>query len=267
MGKLVALCDGHGANTAGKRSPDGMRENEFNKAVMNHLKVELERHGLDTLLVAPTDADTSLSTRTNLANAKNADIYVSIHANANNGQWGSWGGIETYHYPNSKTGKKLADVIHNEVIKGSPLKNRGVKSANFHVLRETKMPAILLELGFMDSRFDINYLKSDAYRQECAIEIAKGICKYFGITYKEKQAPQPTSNKYYRIQIGAFSNSSNAKQYQEELLEKYNLKTIIKYYSNYHRVQIGAYSSKSNAIRYQEELLKKYNLKTIIKYY
>src|SRR5690606_19080714 len=101
-----------------------MNENLFNRAVVKYLKEELEHNGFDVLLVAPTDADTPLETRTALANAKKADIYISIHANAISGNWGTWGGIESFYYPNPES-RRLTEILHKHVMKGTPFKNRG----------------------------------------------------------------------------------------------------------------------------------------------
>lgn len=188
---LVALDDGHGSNTPGKRTPefpDGtfMKENEFNSAVVNELKSILEFNGFDVLLVAPEKEDTPLQVRTDRANKAEADIYVSVHANAMKGSWGDWNGIETYHFPTSSKGKRLAKCVHEQLMMGTPFTDRGVKPANFHVLRETVMPAVLVECGFMDNLREATLLRSDKYRQECAMEIARGICNYFGKKFIEK---------------------------------------------------------------------------------
>lgn len=202
MSKLIALSDGHGDNgvTAGKRTPifpngeidkatgrNMMYENTFNKNVIKYLDEELKRHGFRTLLVAPTDADTPLETRTNLANKNKADLYVSVHANASAGKWGSHGGIETLTWGSGES-LRIGKLIHAELIKGTPLRDRGVKNgSHLWEIRATNMPAVLVECGFMDSLTDYKYLLSDAYRKECAIEICKGICKAYNVTYKEEQ--------------------------------------------------------------------------------
>ena len=189
-------------STAGKRTPilpnglksketgkNVMHENEFNRAVKRKLKDHLERCGFRTLLVAPTDADTPLKARTDLANAKKADAYVSIHANAFDGKFDGNDpeGVETYHYPNSTNGKKLATLVHKHLIQGTKQKDRGVKSANFHVLRETNMVAILVEAGFMDNLYEAKLLLSDPFREEVATEIALGICEYYNVPYVPKK--------------------------------------------------------------------------------
>lgn len=190
MTKLIALCDGHGMETAGKRTPvlpDGvvMRENEFNRRVVALLDVHLKRCGFRTLLVAPTDVDTPLKARTDAANAAKADLYVSVHANAiGSGELNGVRGIETFHYTQaSEASKRAATVLHRNLMCGTKLPDRGVKSANFHVLRETHMPSVLVECGFMTNVDDAALLRSEAYRAECAEELARGICEYFGVTF------------------------------------------------------------------------------------
>ncbi len=233
---LVALDDGHGMETAGKRTPiftDGttspdtgknfMHENEFNRAVVAKLGTILQRCGIDTLLVAPTDEDTPLTTRVSLANSKNADIYVSVHANAYDGKFDGNDpeGVEVYCYPNSKNGIKLANAVYKHLLQGTKQVGRGVKqSTYFYVLRATKMPSILIECAFMDNPREAKLLLSDAFREECAIEIAKGICEYFGMPYIEEELPsKPEVTNLYRVrkswedvksQIGAFSVLANA---------------------------------------------------------
>lgn len=198
MSKLIAIDDGHGMSTPGKRTPifqDGtvspetgkpyMHENEFNRAVASLLAQHLIRCGFRILMVAPGDDDVPLRTRTDTANNASADFYISIHANALSGSWGNANGIETYHYPNSREGERAARAIHAQMLQGTRLKDRGVKTANFHVLRESRMTAVLVECAFMDNLQEAKLLLSHAYRSECAKEIAKGICEYFGVQYIE----------------------------------------------------------------------------------
>ncbi|WP_373233318.1 N-acetylmuramoyl-L-alanine amidase [Cohnella sp.] len=112
--KLIALDDGHGMETAGKRTPalpDGtvMRENEFNRRVVALLDVQLQRCGFRTLLVAPTDVDTTLRTRTDAANKAKADLYISVHANAfGAGGFNTERGIESFHYRSSAASEHAA---------------------------------------------------------------------------------------------------------------------------------------------------------------
>ena len=206
---LIALDKGYGHLTPGKRTPilpaelqkgrtlNYMPEHEFNKAVVLKLDKKLRDIGFKTIIVSPTDTDTPLKARTDLANNKKARVFVSVHANAHLSKWGDANGIETYHYPNSSGGKKLAQIIHKYLIQGTKQRDRGVKSANFHVLRATLMPSVLIEAGFMDNLVEAKLLLSNDYRDEVATEITKGLCEYFNIPYKGASTPtQPiTPNK------------------------------------------------------------------------
>lgn len=186
----IALDDGHGMQTPGKRTPkfengDFMHENEFNRDVVAKLDMILKRCGFETILTAPTDKDHTLSERVKTANNNKANIFISVHANAATGKWQNGKGIETYYFTRSSKSQNLAEIVHSNLIKGTKQVNRGVKTANFYVLRNTNMPAILIEAGFMDNREEAKLLLSDSFRQECAEEIAKGTCEYFGVEYVE----------------------------------------------------------------------------------
>lgn len=193
MIKLLIVDDGHGIDTAGKRTPvlpDGtvMHEQEFNDAVSRIVTRKCLMH--DDLIVVRTtqcDIDVPLNDRSDYANKvykfyankfgkENVQaLFISIHANALTGVFGSHGGIETFYYQKgkyySKMGKAYASIAHQYVLDGTKFKDRGVKGANFHVLRETIMPAILFELGFMDNLHEANLLLSKHYREECGDEI------------------------------------------------------------------------------------------------
>ena len=192
--KLIAIDDGHGMETAGKRTPifpgtnTFMHENEFNNAVAQLLKINLEKSGFDTLMVAPDNFDTPLKTRTDRANAAKADFYISIHANALTGEWGTQNGISTYHYSGSVEGKKAAEIIHRNMLQGTKLQDKKVQTANFHVLKYTKMTSVLCECAFMDNLAEAKLLLTGAYRQECADEICRGICEYYGV-----EVPKPST--------------------------------------------------------------------------
>ena len=214
MSKLIAIDDGHGMTTAGKRTPffpgtkRFMHENEFNRAVADLLKVNLERCGFDTIMVAPGDSDVPLKTRTDRANKANADFYISIHANAITGKWGSGAsGIETFYCEGSTKGKRLAGIVQKHLLQGTKQVNRGIKTASLHVVRETNMPAILVEAGFMDDCREAQLLNCNIFRDECAVDIAKGICEYFDVKYIPEKI---VSEKIYRVQVGAYSDQKNA---------------------------------------------------------
>lgn len=120
-----------------------------------------------------TDKYVSLADRTKMANDAKVDAFVSIHANSFNVK--TVRGMETFSYPGSSTGKKLAEDIHKEMLKDKTLYflNRGLKTANFHVLRVSKMPATLTELAFISNVDDAKIL--DTKQKQFARRIADGI--------------------------------------------------------------------------------------------
>lgn len=262
----IVIDAGHGNSTAGKRAPDdSMREHHFNAAVARYLDAELKNYeGVSTKFTHdPTGKnDVSLKARTDAANAWGADVFVSIHANALTGKWHTGGGIETFVYKtNPKEARALAEKVQTELIKASGLRNRGVKVADFHVLRESKMTAILVECGFMDNREELALLKSDAYRRKCAQAIANGLIAQYGLKRKAvvvtPPAPKPSKpTKLYRVQIGAYSKKANADA-EAAKAKRAGYTPYIAVDKGLYKVQIGAYSVKANADKMAAELKKK----------
>jgi N-acetylmuramoyl-L-alanine amidase len=192
----IAIDDGHGRETAGKRTPafsDGsvMRENEFNEAVALYLEKALKRCGFDVLMVAPETTDTPLKTRVQRANNAKADVYISIHANAIGDRWSTANGVESWIYEGVKNGSqtyKLAEFVHNYLINATGRRDRGIKrSKDLYVLNSTKMHAVLVECGFMTNLEEAKLLQDDGYRRKCAEGICMGICTFYGKEYKEEK--------------------------------------------------------------------------------
>ena len=160
---LVAIDAGHGHNTPGKRCPDdSMREHDFNGNVATKVCNILNENGIETYRSDDItgNTDVPLITRTNNINSKNADICVSIHANAYTGQWNDANGIETYIIARGGEAEKIANIVQRKLIENTGRKDRGVKVSNLHMCRETKMPAILCECGFMDNKEEAELLDS-----------------------------------------------------------------------------------------------------------
>lgn len=193
----IVIDAGHGPETPGKRSPDGaLREYQFNSAVARYVADKLLHgyEGIEILMTHSDERDVPLRERTDRANAWKADVFVSIHANAagDGVSWHSAQGIETYVYTSRPSDAvALANAVQRQLVKATGRPDRGVKSANFHVLRETRMTAILVECGFMTHRQECELLKSEAYRQTCAAAIAAGIAEVYGL--RRKKAESSTS--------------------------------------------------------------------------
>ena len=185
----IAYCAGHGFNTPGKRSPIGEREWTFNNAVVLAFEKQMKQYeGVELLRTDdPTGkTDVPLITRTNKANKWGADIYISFHHNANTAKWGSWTGVETFVYTNNLGTKSgaLARAVHPAIVKAYGLKDRGIKEGNLHIVRETHMPAILVEGGFMDSTIDIVKLRDNSVLENAGQGIAKAVAAHKNLKLK-----------------------------------------------------------------------------------
>lgn len=233
----VILDAGHGLGTRGKETPDGMKEFEFNAEVAEIAKGMLAEYQNVQVHFThdPTGkTDVSLDKRCEYANKIMADVFVSIHANAyGKGGWNAADGIETYVYPTKpQEALALATKVQKNLVAETGRDNRGVKTANFQVLRETKMTAILVECGFMTNKEEAALLKQRAYREKCAGSIVDGLVAQYSLKLKPQPKPKPkpkakAAPKGYFVQVGYFSNKDNAENLVE-LLDKKGFDAIIK---------------------------------------
>lgn len=188
-GKLVVMLDpGHGKNTPGKRAFDGsFFEYEFNRDISKRITKYLTQRGILVKETVTEDLiDTPLSKRVEISNKSDADIFVSIHANAFGSSWNKANGWEIYCYKKNSHGGKLAKAIHDANIPEVGLKDRGVKETNnpgLYVIRKATKPAVLIEHGFFSNKEELAKLKDSSFREKMAMLDAKGICNFFGINW------------------------------------------------------------------------------------
>lgn len=184
----ILLDAGHGKFTIGKQTPDGMKEFEFNAAVAQYAKEILNDYHCEVLFSHdPTGKiDVPLQKRTDYANRAGADVFVSIHANAfGPGGWNNTQGIETFVYTTKpQIAVNLANLVQKKLLEATGRPDRKVKPANFHVLRESHMTAILAECGFMTNKEEAELLKSDDYRRKCAKAIAESLIEFYNLKQK-----------------------------------------------------------------------------------
>ena len=147
------------------------------------LKALLEAQGVTCIMTVAKDdtTDPSLATRVAIANnAGNVDLFVSIHANAFGTDWNSANGWEVYSYKTGGIAEKAAKAVEAATKNSSAgLKNRGCKTANFYVIKNTTMPAILIEHGFYTNKAECEKLKSSSFRSVLAQADATGIMNFF----------------------------------------------------------------------------------------
>ena len=175
---FVIIDPGHGGRDPGAIGIKGIRETDVVLDVSKIVKKLLSEKGVNTKLTRSTEMDLDLPPRVEIANRANADIFVSIHANASRGKRRDVNGLETFYYRGWR-GRFLAKRIQKEILKVSPgSPDRGVKQGRFYVIKNTRMPAVLVEIGFLTGKLDARRLEKNVHRKRIAYAIAKGILEY-----------------------------------------------------------------------------------------
>ena len=235
MAYKVSIDAGHGLRTEGKRTPklkkdlvvDGkvvkkkgqiIHEFEFNIKVAKALKKALERCGIQAKIVNDTTGalDTALSTRASRANSYGSDLHVSCHYNAVGScasfQTKAKGVLVLKTKGCSSKSTRLANCVH-DAIKGNYSHTYGVgvdtnwSGFTLAILRQTNMPAILIEYGFMDYETEAMKMLQPDWYNKLAEDTCKGICKYLGVTYKKasnktEEKPKETKvNKEGKVNV------------------------------------------------------------------
>lgn len=212
----IFLDYGHGGNDSGAVAGP-YKEKDFTLSIGKRVKYHLERHNFSVIESREGDTNPTLKERSNKANVNKVDISVSIHVNAytdSNAQ-----GFEIFHYLGSNRGKQLATCVQKSVISAKLYtKNRGLKTNSLHMTREVIAPAILIEMGFITNKDDRNILINKS--EEMAIAITKGILSFYEMSYKNDNKSNTTSDKLYRVQVGAFREKANAEKLANELKQK-----------------------------------------------
>lgn len=175
-GRVVVVIDpGHGGPDPGAIGIGGLQEKGIVLDIGTKVAEQLERQGIQAILTRADDRDLDLEPRVRMAEQANATVFVSIHANAIDMSRPDISGLETYYYD---SGQELAQTIHRNILQGTGVQDRRVRTARFYVLRKTTMPAVLVEVGFVTGRDDAAKLSTSAYRSQMAAAIARGILEY-----------------------------------------------------------------------------------------
>lgn len=178
MPKIV-IDPGHGGKDPGATG-GGVQEKAVVLNVSKKIAAFLEAKGCTVMLTRETDVFIELSDRARMANAAKADLFVSIHCNSV-GSNARVSGMEVYHYTRaSEAAKRAARVIYDHLLPVCGLRGRGIKPQDFAVLRETAMPAVLVELGFISNPSDCRKLINFAWQERAAEAIAEGIKESVG---------------------------------------------------------------------------------------
>lgn len=179
----IFIDPGHGGTDPGAAA-NGLLEKYLTLAISLRIRALLENYeNVQVKLSRDDDSTLSLKQRTDMANKWGADYLISVHINAGGGQ-----GYEDWIY-NSASSASIArqNVMHAELIKPLGMTDRGKKRGNLHMMRESHMPAILTENGFIDNSTDAAKLKQSAFIDKVAQGHVNGLVKIFGLKLKHKE--------------------------------------------------------------------------------
>jgi len=190
-GHIVMLDPGHGGYDPGAITNQGVYEKYINLQIAQKVKEMLGPSGIGVFLTREEDIDyvpdgakgkttkkqIDLNRRIDMAKEANADVFVSVHVNAT--ATGQESGAETFYHYESESGKRLAELVQQELIKIPGMNRRIAKPGDFYIIKNTSMPAVIVEVGYLSSMKEQKKLQQSWYQEQLARAIAKGIANFF----------------------------------------------------------------------------------------
>lgn len=250
---MIVLDPGHGGQDPGavyERLQEKVVNLDIAKRVREYMEKEYE---VKVMMTREGDSTVSLEARTNLANSVKADFFCSIHHNAGGGT-----GFESFRFNGtnsfSSKSKTFQEIIHREVINVVTGKynrrDREIKAANFHVLRETSMPSLLLEILFLDTTEDRALIQHESFKVDVSAAIGEGIAKALAL-------PRKVTTDLYKVIAGSFKDRKNAEARLGFMQQKGISAFVVTTKLNgapYFRVQAGAFKERANAEKLVEQI-------------
>ncbi|MGE7771683.1 N-acetylmuramoyl-L-alanine amidase [Viridibacillus arvi] len=178
----IFIDPGHGGSDPGAIG-NGIQEKDITLKIGTKIRdiLTAEYNNVSILMSRTGDSFPSLTDRTNAANAWGADFFLSVHINAGGGT-----GFESYVYPGvGAPSTTYQNNIHSEIMQVNQLTDRGKKQSDLHVLRESNMPALLTENGFIDTVSDATKMKNDTWIANVARGHVNGLVKCFNLPKKD----------------------------------------------------------------------------------
>lgn len=249
--QLVAIDPGHGGQDPGNVF-EGRQEKDDNLAMAMAVGQRLEQNGVDVVYTRTTDVYDTPHQKAQMANRANADYLLSLHRNAA-AKPDTATGVESLVFRENTPASDLAREINFELEKLG-FENRGVKERpNLMILKNSKMPAVLVELGFINNRNDNE--KFDQLFNEIADAIVNA---FFNATGMEKDentdgSEEEAEQRLYRVQVGAFRNTNTANKLLNELLEQ-GYPAFLIFDDGLYKVQVGAFAMLNNAVQMEQTL-------------
>lgn len=210
----IALDAGHGLNTAGKQTPNGIKEWELNNTVRNKAVEALSEYDVEIIHTDNNEGsvDESLSSRLNKYLSAGVAAFVSIHHNAYTGSWNSATGVEVYTDKNpTAEDTRLANAIYSRLTEYTGLKGRGIKKAAFTVINQNSIPAVLCEGGFMDGTEDFKVITSAEGQAAYGRAVAEGLVEFLGLAKKSTDTAKTVEDIAREVIAGKWGNGTARK--------------------------------------------------------
>ena len=208
----IGLDAGHGLNTVGKQTPNGIKEWSLNDEVRDKVIALLSEYDVEIINTDNNEGniDESLSARLNSYLKAGVAAFVSIHHNAFTGSWNEATGVEVY-VDNNATDQdmRLAELIYNKLVSYTGLRARGIKRAAFTVINQNKIPAVLCEGGFMDSANDYKIITSVKGQEAYARAVAEGLIEFLNLQKKQNKSIIELANEVIK---GLWGNGDERRQ-------------------------------------------------------
>ncbi len=208
-GRLIVIDPGHGGSDPGAVGPDGVLEKDIVLSIAKSLQTRLNQAAVYTILTRSEDGwvkpapggslfgskRQDLIERAEIANRSQADLFISIHCNSF--PQSIWSGAQTFYYPGRDESRRLAVAIQTELVRRLGPNRRQANAGDYRVLREAKMPAVVVEAGFLSNPREARLLADPSYQERVAEAIFWGIIRYFQSrdveprgTVREETAPE-----------------------------------------------------------------------------
>lgn len=243
MAYKIILDAGHGGETDPGAVYQGRQEKEDNLRLAKAVGEILQQNGIDVVYTRTTDVYQTPFEKAKTANEAGGDLFISFHRNSSPSA-NQYDGAQVLVYKNDGIAGEMAENILGALGEAG-FKELGVEERpGLVVLRKTKMPAILIETGFINSEKD-NQIFDENFE-----EIAQGIADAILGTLDEQEVTGPV---YYRVQVGAFKNKENADRLLYQLLDQ-GYPAFLLFQDGVYKVQVGAFREIGNAVRMEQRL-------------
>ena len=252
MAGKVILDAGHGGPEPGATF-EGRQEKDDTLRLALAVGEILERNGVEVAYTRTEDVYDTPFEKAQIANREGGDFLISFHRNSSP-EANEYSGVETLVYDKSGEKLELAENI-NEELENVGFRNLGAKERpGLVILKRSKMPAVLVEAGFLNTEADNELF--DQNFDEISLAIANAVLKTLG------QDELQVQERYYRVQTGAFMRKAYAEDLLYQLLGQ-NYPAYILKDGNFYKVQVGAFRNLDNAVR-MEEVLRRQGYSTFI---